>query len=154
MARRPDPYTIDMFSDYAPPQLVERFAEELVRAPTLLDRIARAVAATLRDCDKPRETIAEEMTSWSGKNVTRLTLDSWASGAKANHTPSYLLLLALVHVTSDTRLLQLGAEMFGKALVDERYLSWVEVGQLADKKDEYDRAFDAARRAARKGARP
>ena len=36
-------------------------------------------------------------------------------------------------------------------VVAERWLKWVEVGQLADKRDEIEKSFESARRDARRG---
>lgn len=152
MSRRPDNTTLDLFT-WEPPQLVQRFDDGTVRAASLRDKIALAVASTLRDCEIPRDVIAERMSDWLGEEVSKAMLDAYASAAKCEHTISYLCVIALIHVTGDLRLLQMVAEMHGHAVIDKRYLPWVEVGQLADRKDEIDRAFDATRRLARKGAR-
>jgi hypothetical protein len=98
----------------------------------------------------PRDQLAVKMSEWLGEDVTKNMLDAYASEAREEHTIPFLRVLALLHVTSDVRLLQLGAEMFGHShsVIEDKYLGWVEVGQLADTKTEIDRAYDAARRAA------
>lgn len=153
MPRRPaDDATLDLLS-WEPPALVHRYEEQSVRAASLRDRIARAVAATLAETETPREELAAQMSEWLGEEMSKHMLDAYTSQAREEHTIPYLRLLALVHVTGDDRLLQLGAELFGRSVVEDRYLPWVEVGQLADRKEEIDREYDAARRAARKGGR-
>ena len=52
----------------------------------------------------------------------------------------------------DARKIRLGKD-FRLAQVLKLFAPF-EVGQLADRKEEFDRAFDAAKRAARKGLRP
>lgn len=148
-----DGKTLDLFG-WESPRMVSRFEEKAVSTASFRARIALAVAATLKDAKLPRETIAERMTQWLGEKVTKHILDAYASAAREEHTIPYLKLLALIHVTNDARLLQLGAEMFGHSVVEDRWLPWVEVGQLADRKEDIDKAFDTARRTARKGARP
>lgn len=153
--QRSDMATLDLLEDWSPPEIVQRFDAAKVRTATLRARIARAVSETLHDSDMGREDIARAMTDWLGEDedVTKNMLDAYASQAREPHTISYLRLLALVHVTGDVRLLQLGAEMFGHSVVDDRYLPWVEVGQLADRKENIEKAFDAARRQARRGGK-
>lgn len=150
MARaRGDKNTLDLLA-WEPPALVERFEETMVRAASLRARIAKAVAETLKAAPMPREQIAGKMSAWLGEDVSKHMLDAYASEAREEQTIGYLRVLALFHVTGDARLLQLGAEMFGHSVIDDKFLPWVEVGQLSDTKDEVDRAYDAARRNARR----
>ncbi len=153
--RRPprDSRTPDLFS-WEPPTLVRRFEETRVRAASLRQRIALAVAETLKECGRPRDEVARRMSEWLGEEVSRSSLDAYAAQSREDHTISLLRVLALLHATGDVRLLQMAAELFGRSVIEDRFLPWVEVGQMADKKDEFDRAFDAARRAAKKGMRP
>lgn len=144
--------TLDLLN-WQPPQLVRRFEEQRVRAATLRARIARAVSETLKDCVQTRAAVAAAMSEWLGEEITVNMLNAYASEAREDHTIPFLRLLALVHATDDVRLLQIGAELFDHAVIEGRFLRWVEVGQMADKKDEFDRAFDAARRQARRGSR-
>jgi hypothetical protein len=160
MSRR-DPNTLDIFSDWTPPVVVERYEETRVRTATLRARIARAVSETLKDFDRSREDVALAMSEWLGEDVTKNMLDAYASEAREAHTIPYLRLLALVHATGDVRLLQLGAELFGHVVAHSRYLEWIEVGMEADRreqanqiKEETDRAFETALRTARRGIKP
>ncbi len=148
---RGDNDTLDLLS-WEPAAVVERYEEGRVRASSLRSRIAKGIAQTLRDCDMPREQIAAAMSDWlgPGEEVSKNMLDAYASEAREEQTISYLRLLALVHVTGDVRLLQLGAEMFAHSVIDEKYVAWVEIGQLADTKNEIEKALDAARRNARR----
>jgi len=149
---RSDKMTIDLLT-WEPPTLVSRFEETALRTSCLKSRIARAVATTLRDSEEERDNIAAAMSRWLGEEVPKNMLDAYASEAREDHTISFLRLLALIQVTKDDRLLQLGAELFGLSVIDDKYLPWVEVGQLADKKEDLDRAYDYARRAAKRGAK-
>lgn len=154
MARdRRDSGTLDLLS-WERPQLVRRYEEQEVRAATLRARIAHAVSATMKASELSRDEIAGAMSGWLGEEVSVHMLNAYASEAREDHTIPYLRLLALVQVTNDTRLLQLGAELFGTSVVEDRWLPWVEVGQLADKKQDVESAFESARRAARRGVRP
>ncbi|NLF16683.1 MAG: DNA transposition protein [Lentisphaerae bacterium] len=154
---RGDRATIELL-DWQPPEIIRRYEEPIVRASTLRSRIAHAVAATLRDCELPREEVARQMSAWLGEDVSRTMLDAYASEAREEKTIPYLRLMALVHVTGDMRLLQLGAELFAHSVVDDRYLRWVEVGKRALRKKEIaqiaeqeDHDFEVALKAARRG---
>ena len=151
MAKR-DRLTPDLF-DWQRQELVKRFDDAKVRAATLRARIAHAVSETLKNCAKPRVEVAESMSAWLQEDVTVNMLNAYASEARDAHTIPFIRLIALVHATDDLRLLQMAAEMFGHSVIDDRYLPWVDVGQLADKKLEIDRNLEAARRNARRGAR-
>ncbi|SBW13053.1 Phage-related DNA transposition protein(B) [uncultured Alphaproteobacteria bacterium] len=152
MMARPGDTTLDLFS-WEPPQLVKRFAPEITRGASIRSMSARAVSAAMKDSGKTRAEIAEQMSDILGEDITENMLNAYASEAKEAHTIPHHRLHALALATLDPRLLQPTAEAIGCAVIDERYLPWVEVGQLADKKDEIDRAFDATRRAARRGMR-
>ncbi len=146
-----DDKTLDLLG-WTPPEVqVWRSDEPDVRSASLRDRISRAVALTLRECSKTREELAEEMSAWLGEEVAKASLDGYASQAREDHTVSFLRLPAPCHATGDTRLWQLGAELFGKTVIDDADLPWVEVGRLAVTKEEIGKALDAARRTARRG---
>lgn len=139
--------------DWQPPQIVTRYEETTVRAASLRARIAHAVSCTLKESRIPRDKISNRMSLWLGEEVKKNMLDAYASEAREEHTIPFLRLLALVHVTGDIRLLQVGAEQFGHSVIDDCYLKWVAIGQLSEKKEELDRELNAARRIASKGTR-
>jgi len=154
---RSDKATLDLLEDWTPPEIIRRFDESRIRTASLRARIARAVAETLHECDIKREEIAVAMSKWLGEDVTKNMLDAYASEAREEHTIPYLRLLGLIQVTGDVRLLQIGAEMFGHVVADNRYLEWIRVGMEANRRDtakkvqeECDREFDLALRTARK----
>ncbi|MBF0247005.1 MAG: DNA transposition protein [Alphaproteobacteria bacterium] len=149
--------TLDILEDWTPPEVVKRYQEERVRTSTLRAKIARAVAETLHDSENSRDDIATAMSEWLGEDVTKNMLNNYASEAQEDHTIPYLRLLALVQVTGDVRLLQVGAEMFGHVVADAKYLDWIRVGMEADLRDqattiaeERTKEFDLALRNARK----
>ena len=153
-----DRETMDLLT-WEPQDGVKRFDDERVRAASLRAKIARAVSETLRDASLDdnsvgsREKIAERMSVYLGEKVSKAMLDAYASGSRADHNISFERLIALVHATADIRLLQLAAEQFQHSVIDDRYLEWVRLGQLADKKDELDKEFESVRRAARRSAK-
>ncbi len=152
MARTGDTATLDLFS-WEPRELVKRFAPEITRGASWRSMVARAVSAAMKDSGKTRAEIAEQMSDILNEEITEHTLNAYASEAKSEHTIPYFRVIALAVVTNDPRLPQVCTEAIGHSVIADRWLPWVEVGQLADKKDEIDRAFDATRRAARRGIR-
>lgn len=151
MAR--DKRTLDLF-DWQPEEPVQRFEEVEVRAGSLRGRVAKAVSATLKSAAREgqsREAVAAAMSEWLGEKVSPAMLNAYASEQREDHAISTVRLAALLVATGDVRILQMLAELTGHAVVDARFLPWIEVGQLADRKAELDRAYESARRGARKG---
>lgn len=99
----------------------------------------------------PRDKIAEELSVYLERKVSKNMLDAYSSTAREEHVPNVAVLIGLMHVTGDTRPLQDIAAMFGHTVVDNRFVPWIEVGQLAEARDEVQREFEAAKRSARKG---
>lgn len=153
MARaRGDHRTLDLLS-WEPEAVIKRYDDRQVRTATVRARVARAVSVTLKDCRESREAIAASMSLWLGEDVTKNMLDAYASEAREDQSIPFVRLIALIQATGDVRPLQAAAELFGHAVIEDRYLPWVEVGQLADKRDELDKSFEAARRNARRRVR-
>ncbi len=153
MAPRPrDTQTLDLF-EWQPPEVVERFEARAVRAHSVRAQIAKAVAETLKADLRSRDEIAQAMSVAAGEEISVHMLNAYASEAREDHTIPYHRLLALVEVTGDARALQLGAERVGRSVVEDRWLPWIEVGQISERKDELQKALDAARVQARRGMR-
>ncbi|KAA5607138.1 DNA transposition protein [Roseospira marina] len=137
MRDRADRRTLDLL-DWEPPEVVRAFPAEHVRAASLRAQISKAVAAALRDCEQPREDIAASMAEYLGEAVPKTALDSYASEAREDHTISVVRLMALVHATGDTRLLQLLAEPFGCMVVDAKHREAIEEIIDLDRRDEVE----------------
>jgi len=153
MTGRKGPETLDLLSWEPPEEIVERFDDRSIRGASIRIKISKAVRETLRECGMDREDVAARMTEWLGEDVPKSALDAYASQARDEHIISYPRLLALVAVTGDTRLLQIGAEQVEHSVVSDEYLEWVRVGQWADVKEYVDSEFDSARKQAMKRAR-
>lgn len=150
--RRGDDQTLDLL-EWQPPELVQRFDEQRVRGATLRSKIAKAIAASLKDCGRDRATVAMEMCAYLGERVTVATLNGYASEARADNAISFVRLIALVQVTGDMRLLQLAAEIFDHAVIEARYLAAVKDAMLADHIEQIKTKQKQARRAWKGGAR-
>lgn len=149
---RGDTRTMDLLS-WKPEPIVEAFEPARVRCASLRAKIARAVSECLTDSSLSRNQVAKDMSEWLGEEVTENMVNAYASEARERDTIPYLRLMALVHVTGDVRLLQIGAALMGHSVIEDKYLSWVDVGRLADHKETIDKEFAAARRVARMGVK-
>ncbi|HSI41800.1 MAG TPA: hypothetical protein VLA00_14750 [Xanthobacteraceae bacterium] len=150
MTRRArDTHTLDLFADWTPPAVVERFEERAVRAASWRDRVAKAVARTL--ADQSRDEVAEAMSDWLGEPVSRAMLDNYASQAKDEHTISFVRVIALSVVTGDARLLQLAAEALDRAVIETRYLGAIQEAMAGEQIERLERMRRIGRRQWRSG---
>jgi hypothetical protein len=102
----------------------------------LAERISRAVATALRDCDVARDEIARRMSAFLGEDVSPHMLNAYASAAREDHNISFARLIALSHALARLDLLDLGARSLGGAVVDQRYLPAIEEAVLIDEIEE------------------
>lgn len=149
---RGDDLTDDLF-DWTPPDPVERYADDEIRAASLKAQISRAVATTLKDSDKTRDQIAEEMGAYLGEIVPASALDHYASQAKEDHVLPIIRLIGLIVATGDRRLLQMIAEHIGCAVIEESELHWVDMGRLTAQRDKINSAIEYSKRRARQRGR-
>ncbi|MGL5166671.1 MAG: hypothetical protein ACRC9K_12365 [Afipia sp.] len=103
--RRRDTITPDLFKDYTPASVVERFSPERVRAVRASARIKRAVAEAIKDSKHGRDVIAHLMSEQLGERVTPDMLDQYTSTANEKNNISAHRLVALFSVTRDVRLI-------------------------------------------------
>lgn len=151
MTRRRDTLTGDLFRDYQPKPVVERFDPEAVQSWSLAGRLSKAVGLTLAECGQSRVEIARAMSDYLKDEVSKASLDAFASQAK-EHSISALRLAALVAVTGDPRALNALLEDQGLVVVPRKYEALImrEMADEAIQRATRDRdAFDAAWRAKR-----
>lgn len=144
---RRDLLTSDLLT-WQPPEPAVRY-EESPRGATLGARICRAMAIALDECDRDRETIAKEMGDYLGRPVSKAMLDAYVSEARDTHTINIVRFAALVHATRDWRLLSLLPELFGFAVVDDRYVSLIRATQMREKAEELETLARVEERRAR-----
>lgn len=142
----------DLFGT-APSRAEIAYAPEDVRAATLSARLCRAIAVSLKACGRSRAEIADAMSSYLGAKVSEPMLDAYASAAREQHVISWPRLIALVHATGDLRLLTAGLEHFGVALIDRKFLPYVEMALLEEEKAELTRRQAQIRRSTKRGGR-
>lgn len=149
---RRDNFTLDLL-DWEPPEPAVRFTERQVRGATLNARVCRAMAVALEECSDSREEVAARMSAYLGMEVSKNMLDAYVSEARDTHTINIVRFAALVHATQDWRLLSLLPELFGFAVVDERYVALIRAKQMRERAHELDRLADAEERRAKRAYR-
>lgn len=147
-----DPHTRDLLS-WRPPEPVVRFSPDQVRAASFDQALCKAMKVALADCGLSREIVAERMSDYLGERVSVSMLNAYVSPARDTHQISTVRFMALVHVTKDRRLLELLADPFGWAVVDERYADAIAEVELAEKREEIERQLQLTRMKRRAGAR-
>ncbi|MFG1409478.1 hypothetical protein V5G24_00060 [Xanthobacter sp. VTT E-85241] len=142
---RPDRSTLDLFHDWEPPQVTVAPREEDMRGPLDLV-IARLIKRALADCKQSREVIAQKMSDYLGRPISKDMLDAWASPAKSNRMPLDAF-AALVDATGDMSLLGWLPAEHGFVVVPARYADLIELHLLEERETEIARrkAMVAAR---------
>lgn len=134
MRHRGDDRTLDLLS-WQPPEVVRRFEVDQVRAASLRAQISKAVAVALKDCGKSREDVAEEMSEYLGEPTGKNMLDAYASEAREEHVINLVRFMGLIHATGDVRLLNMLAEPFGLAVVEQKYLPAIDEAMDVDHRE-------------------
>jgi hypothetical protein len=142
--RRRDTATPDLFSDYLPKPVVERFAPERVRAARCSARIKQAVKEALKDAGRTREAIAASMSDYLGEPVSPNMLDQYTSGANENSNISAHRLVALYVVTGDIRLINALLADTDTIAVAGRYEALIRREMAKEARARLDREINAA----------
>jgi len=143
MARR-DTSTLDLYRDYEPEAVVERFEAETTRAFSRNGQLSKAVALTLTSSSMSRDEIVAAMSEFLGEDVSKATVDKYASPAAENHSIPALRLLALVAVTKDVRVLNTMLDELGLIVVPKRYEALLRREQARIAKEKFEREEQAA----------
>ncbi|SMH42165.1 hypothetical protein [Mesorhizobium australicum] len=149
---RRDTFTQDLFRDYQPEPVVERFDAQAVQAWSISGRLSKAVALTMDESGMSRSEIAAEMTEMTKASVSKAMLDGYASQAREQHSISAVRLAALVAITGDARALNVLLADAGLVAVPQKYEALLrrEMAREARERAARDeQAFDAEWRARR-----
>lgn len=144
MARRRDSLTADLFRDYKPEPVVERFDADEVQAWSLEGRLSKAVALTMDESGISRADIAAAMSGALKATVSKAMLDGYASQAREQHSISAVRLAALIEVTGDARALNVLLESSGLIVVPEKYEALLRREKARELKDRAEREEQAA----------
>ena len=97
----------------------------------------------------PRSQVAARMSEYLDEQITENMLDNYASEARADTVINGVRIMALAHVTDDERLLQVMAEPYGWAVIDDRYVSLIRATQIREKARELEQLAAVEERRAR-----
>lgn len=151
MSRRPrHPDQPDLLG-WEPADPVVAFEPQTVRAASLAASMAKAVSASLKQCGRSREQVAERMSGYLDETVSDHMLNAYASEARGEHIINVVRFIALIEATGDRRLLEFIAELFGWAVIEQRYLPAIKLAQRLEKRAEMDRDIDSDRRLLKRG---
>lgn len=149
--RRQDPTT--PLLDWQPPPITRRYPDEKLKASSLATLLSKGVALTLKECGMSRADVAARMSDYLGEVISENMLDNYASEARADTVINGVRIMALAHVTDDVRLLQVMAEPFGWAVIDDRYVSLIRATQIREKARELEQLAAVEERRARGAGR-
>lgn len=139
-----DTSTPDLFRDYEPRPVVERYDPERMRASTVSMRIARAVSEALRSDGRKRDEIAREMSEYLGDTVTEAMLNQYASPSNDRHNIPAHRLIALLVVTGDARLINAALSDTGLIAVATKYEALIRREMAKEQRERLDREIAAA----------
>lgn len=128
--RRHDNLTIDMWSEFTPPEVTVSIEPGVTKGGTLDVKISRALSHAMQNSDKSRAEIASEMSEYlGGQRVTENMLDTYASPARRDHKITLERFIALVAVTECHDLLGFVADFSGFAVVPENYVDVINLSE-------------------------
>lgn len=140
MARRPDPYTKDLFS-WEPEPVRVAYSHEVKGRGPLDSQISRVIAQALRDAkdaNVSRAQIATRMSEYLGRSISEDSLNKWASEAADDRRIQLDAFIALAHASDSSELIGFIAGLFGLAVVPDRFVELIEMHQLAEHKRDVD----------------
>ena len=128
--RRGDNLTIDMWTEFTPPEVTVQLEPEVTKGGTLDVKIARALSHAMQGSDLSRSDIALKMSEYlGGQKVTENMLDTYASPARKDHKITLERFIALVAVTDCHDLLGFVAEFSDFAVVPEEYIADIKIAK-------------------------
>lgn len=151
MVKRPTSTTLDLFRDFEPKPVVDRFLPADVQAWSPAGRVSKAVALTLNDSTMSRAEIAKAMSELLKDEVSKTMLDAYASQARENSI-SAIRLAALSAVTGDIRPLNALLADMDMIVVPQKYealLRREKAREMRDRAEREEQAADAEWRARR-----
>lgn len=131
--RRREDQTIDMWSEFTPPDVDVQIEAEVTRGGTLDVKIARAISHAMQSSDLGREEIAKRMSEFLVQNVTENMLDQYASPARTDSKITLARFIALVEVTGCHDLLGFVAGFSDFAVVPDKYVDVIKLDAVEDR---------------------
>lgn len=141
-ARR-DTLTVDLLS-WEPPQVEARFDAQRVRAATLAGKVCRVLAEAMKEDGRSRDEIAAELSAYLGEDISRDSLDAWASEARDKSNVGAYRLIALVKLLNSPEMLNELLTDTPFLVVDRKYRSLIERELAIETRERLDRFISAS----------
>jgi hypothetical protein len=93
--------------------------------------IRELVSEAIRDCNKSRAQLADEMSYLTGERISEHMLNKYSADSKADHRFPLAFAAAFCHATGDGRLLEAIAAKLQLALVRPEEEKLLQLGRLA-----------------------
>jgi hypothetical protein len=142
--RKRDAFTIDLFREYQPSNVVDRFDDEQVKAWSTGGRLAKAIAICMEDSGLTREEIAVQMSEITKASISKALLDAYASQAKEQNQISAVRLAALVAITGDARPFNVLLEEAGLIVVPKKFEALLKRERARELRQQLEREEQAA----------
>lgn len=147
MTRQRDQHTGDLFA-WEPPKVAVGYAPDVAGRGRLDNRIARLIGRALRDArdehGHSRTVVARRMSAYLDRTISEAMLNKWAAEASDDHRIPLDAFIALIEATDAEGLLGFVPELFGFAVVPDRYASLIEVHLWEEREREAGRRKQAA----------
>jgi hypothetical protein len=148
MRARRDTNTLDLFADFTPKSVVDRYDPERVRAFKRSSQIARVVAEALKNSGLSRDAVAKRMSEYLGEKITEAMLGQYASPSNDSHNiPAHRFVALAVVIESPVdlrRLFNALLEGTGAIAVPAKYEALIRRELNREASEKYTREADAA----------
>jgi len=102
------------------------------------EAVREAYQATLKECLLGPEEIADEMSRLTGDKITKNHIANWSAESKSQYRLPLEWAAAFSIVTNDTRVIKAALEGSGINLLDDKEMTYYEIGKAIEEKRESD----------------
>jgi len=146
MKRRGDDRTLDLLTDWTPPEIAPQFSTDRVAGHTVRMRMARAYSEAIGDCDMSRDEVHAAMVDHMGQTFGRHTLDRCTAPSADAHEFTATKLIAFLHATKDIRVINALLRATDFVAIPSRYLGAIEEAMANDQIEQLETRKRLARR--------
>ena len=128
---RRDNLTLDLL-EWQPPKVAVEIEQGVAGCGDLANQIARTISHALRETELDRDEVADKMSAYLGRKISRDILDKWSSEASENNRIQFDAFIALIDATGATDLLGFAPEKFGFSVVSNHYRKVIEYHEIEE----------------------
>lgn len=134
----------DLFRDFTPAPVVERFSADQVRASACAARIKQAISRAIKESSLSREEIAKRMSTDLDESISASMIDQYTSEANERHNIPAYRLVSLFVVTGDVRVINAMLADTGVVAVADKYEALIRREMAKEARDRLDREINSA----------